>query len=190
MTFSIRHFPLAAAAVGAMLTVSGAANADDAPKPQSQLTIELPDVSGWFDDQQVDYIQTEASDPTVAAQQHVNYVPALANALDAPNPAVDDIYVFTNYKQNNIIASIPTPAGPGNTDSSYSPLWQINTVTWADPRQAHTLRSEAEVRAAEAARLVTVTKTHIVVNCPVIRSPQGGTLPGAEIEIEHGPHGR
>ena len=182
MTLSFRHSPLAAVTIAAALGIASAANARHVAKP----IIELPDVAGFFDGQQVDYIQTEASDPTIAAQQHVNYVPALANVLDAPNPAVDDIYVFTNFTQHNIIASVPTPAGPGNTDPNYSPLWQVSTVTWADPSKAYTLRSEAEVRAAEAARLLTVTKTHIVVNCPVIRSPQGGTLPGAEVENEHG----
>ena len=55
-------------------------------------------------------------------------------------------------------------------------------MTWADPSKATTLRSEGEVLAAEAAKLVTISKTQIVVNCPVIFTPQGGLLQGAKIE--------
>ena len=57
-------------------------------------------------------------------------------------------------------------------------------MTWADPSKAHTLKSDADVRAAATALEVTITKTHIVVNCPVIYSPQGGTLPNARLETE------
>jgi hypothetical protein len=176
-----------AGAMAGALTAGTAAYANQetsAPPTSVRRVIELPLVPGWYNGQQVAYIQTEASDPGVAAQQQVNFVPALANVLDAPNPAVDDIYVITNFTQSNIIPSAPNPAGPGNTDPNYSPLWQVSTVTWADPKAAHTLHSEAEVKAALAALLVSVNKTHIVVNCPVIYSPQGGTLPNAKLETE------
>lgn len=147
-----------------------------------KVVIELPAISGWYDGRAVLYIQTEASDPAVAAAQGVNYVPALANVLTANPSASDDIYVITNFTQSNIIPSAPTPAGAGNTSQSYSPLWQVSTVTWADPKKATTLRSEADVLAALAAKWVTVTKTNIVVNCAVIYSPQGGKLPTAHID--------
>ena len=58
----------------------------------------------------------------------------------------------------------------------------MSTVTWADPSEATTLRSADEVLAAEAAKLVTIGKTHIVANCPVAFTPQGGLLQGAKIE--------
>jgi hypothetical protein len=186
MNRSLKAFAASLVALGALSTAA-AVYADQTPATtpaQVRRVIELPLVPGWYNGQQVAYIQTEASDPGVAAQQQVNYVPALANVLDAPNPAVDDIYVVTNFTQSNIIPSAPNPAGPGNTDPNYSPLWQVSTVTWANPKAAHTLHSEAEVKAALAALLVTVTKTHIVVNCPVISSPQGGTLPNAHLETE------
>ena len=58
----------------------------------------------------------------------------------------------------------------------------MSTVTWADPSKATTLRSEDEVLAAEAAKLVTISKTHIVVNCAVAFTPQDGLLQGAKFE--------
>jgi len=147
--------------------------------------IELPLIPGWYKGEKVAYIQTEASDPGVAAAQGVNYVPALASVLDATAVTYDDIYVVTNFAQANIIPSAPNPAGPKNTDPSYSPLWQVNKVTWANPAKAVTLKSEDEVLAAKNAGLVTVQKVHVIVNCPVIYTPQGGKLPNAELEGEY-----
>ena len=141
----------------------------------------FPIVTGWFGDQMVQYIQTEASDPAVAMAQNVNYVPALANALTSTTSAVDDIYVVTNFTQPNVIPSAPTPAGPGNTSTTYSPLWRVSTVTWNVPANATALTSEAAVLAAQVAGKVTLTKTGIIVNCPVVFSPQGGTLPTVTI---------
>lgn len=46
------------------------------------------------------------------------------------SPAVDDIFVFANFTQGNVLASSPHPAGPENTDTNYSPLWQISLVSW------------------------------------------------------------
>ncbi len=149
-------------------------------------TATFPVVNGWFNDQMVRYIQTEASDAGVAAAQGVNFVPGLANVLTATSGvyaaslATDDIYVFTNGpaagNQVNVIPSAPTPAGPTNTSTSYSPLWRVSTVTWVVPANATTLTSEAAILAAQAAGKVTITKTGIIVNCPVIYSPQGGLL--------------
>lgn len=149
-------------------------------------TVQLPLVAAWYEGKVAYYIQTEASDPQVAKDQGVNFVPKLTSAINAG--AVDDIYVVTNFKQANVIPSAPIPAGPGNKDPDYSPLWQVNTVTWNQGKTPHTLRSEDEVLAAEAAGLVTIAKTNIVVNCPVIFTPQGGLLPTAKITLSHGQH--
>ncbi len=65
--------------------------------PQARINYEegprvsLPLVICWHDGTKVLYIQTDASDPTVAAQQGVNLVPRVSNAVDAPGGAVDDI---------------------------------------------------------------------------------------------------
>ena len=146
----------------------------------------FPIVFCWFKGKPALYIQTDASDPTVALQQDVNYVPILSNAINANPGAVDDIYVVTNYKQGNVIPSAPIPAGPKNTDKSYTPLWQVSTVTWkAGTTTPHTLKSEEEVLAAARAGFVTITKTNIVVNCPVIFTPEGGKLPTVKIRPDN-----
>lgn len=147
-------------------------------------TATLPIIFCWYKGKPALYIQTDASDPTVALQQGVNSVPILANAINANPAAVDDIYVVTNFKQGNVIPSAPIPAGPYNTNQSYSPLWQVSTVTWKSGATPHILKSEEDVLAAATAGLVTVTKTNIVVNCPVVFTPYGGQLPTVKIRIE------
>ncbi len=67
------------------------------------------------------------------------------------------------------------------TDPNYTPLWQVSTVTWNSGTTPHTLKSEEEVLNARDQGLVTVVKTNIVVNCPVIYTPAGGLLPTAKI---------
>lgn len=147
-------------------------------------TVTLPLVTGWYKGQEVFYLQTEASDQGVAISQGVNYVPRLANVIPvngAPS-GLDDIYVISGFTQNNIIPSAPSPTGPNNKDLDYTPLWQVSVVTWSTNAVApHVLRSEAEVFAARDLGHVTISKTNIVVNCPVIYTPTGGLLQNTEI---------
>ncbi len=150
----------------------------------SKGTATFPIVFCWYKGQPALYIQTDASDPTLAAQQKVNLVPQLTNAVNAPGGAVDDIYHVTNYKQGNIIASAPIPTGPKNTDPNYSPLWQVTTVTWNTGATPRVLTSEEDVLGARDNGEVTLTKTNIVVNCPVIYTPQGGKLPLVKIHLD------
>lgn len=147
-------------------------------------SVSLPLVIGWYKGQEVLYIQSEVSDQAVAIEQGVTYVPRLANVIPANGApsGLDDIYVVSNFKQGNIIPSAPSPTGPGNQDTDYTPLWQVSVVTWVTTAVApHVLRSEAEVFAARDLGHVTIDKKNIVVNCPVIYTPTGGLLPKAEL---------
>jgi len=127
---------------------------------------------GWFNGQPVLYISTEASDPDVAAAFGANFAPALANS-----PSVAPIYAVTNFAQGNIVPAAPAPAGSGNTSQSYSPLWQVNMVTWTSGATPQVVRSEQEVLAMQRSGNVTVTKTNIVVNCSIVWSPSGERCP-------------
>lgn len=118
-------------------------------------TATFPIVFCWYEGLPALYIQTDASDPGIAARQNVNHVSILGNAINATPSAVDDIYVVTNFSQGNVIPSAPIPAGPNNTDPSYSPIWQVSMVTWATGTTPHTLTSEEAVKAAAAAGLST-----------------------------------
>ncbi len=147
-------------------------------------TATLPIVFCWYKGQPALYIRTDASDPTAAAQQGVNLVPRLSNAIDAPNGAVDDIYQIVNFTQGNVIPSAPKPTGPKNSDPDYTPLWQVTNVTWNKGVKPRLLTSEEAILSARDAREVTLDKTKIVINCPVIYTPEGGKLPTVKIRLE------
>jgi hypothetical protein len=168
----------------ALLLASGSsafAAADAKMADVSRYTrVELPLVHGWYNGQPVLYISTDTSDAGVAQQIGANYVPGLAGAIGTS--AVDDIYTVTNFSQDNIVPSAPSPTGARNTNQAYSPLWQLSTVTWAAGVTPYTLKSEADVLAAAGAKAVTVSKTNIVINCPILYTPAGGKLPGVEFE--------
>lgn len=147
----------------------------------------LPLVHCWYKGKVAYYIQTDASDESFATQQGVNFVPELANAI--AGGAVDDIYHVTNFNQGNVIPSAPMPAGPGNSDPNYTPLWQVSLVTWKSGTTPYTLKSEEEVLNAQSQGLVDIVKTNIVVDCPVIYTPSGGLLPTAKILGDYQDHG-
>jgi len=173
---------LALALVFSLAVVSGTLHAQTTDRVQNPSVI-LPLVQCWYKGKVAYYIQTEASDEGLAKQQDVNYVSLLSNAITAG--AVDDIYHVTNFTQGNVIPSAPIPAGPGNTNPNYSPLWQVSTVTWNSGTTPHVLKSEEEVLSARDQGLVTIVKTNIVVNCPVIYTPFGGLFPNAKIIADY-----
>jgi hypothetical protein len=80
-----------------------------------------------------------------------------------PGNKLAPIWAVTNGAagQHNIIDTVP-----GKAD--YSPLWQVNMVTFKDGTTPHLLKSKADVDAAVAAGEATVTQTNMVVNCPVL----------------------
>jgi hypothetical protein len=154
--------------------------------------VSLPLQVGFFDGAPALYITPEVGvDPNapadvIAAAKQIatgfdsNFIPENFGTL--PNsPAVDDIFVFTNFTQGNVLASAPRPAGPTNTDTNYSPLWQISEVSFNPGRTARVLTSQTDITNAAAAGDVTITKTPIIVECSVIFTPSGGLLPDARI---------
>ena len=80
-----------------------------------------------------------------------------------PGNKLAPLWAVTNGAagQHNIIDTVP-----GQAD--YSPLWQINMVTFKAGKTPHVLKSKAEVDAAVNAGEVTVKSTTTVVNCPVL----------------------
>lgn len=156
--------------------------------PASNPRVILPLVQCWYKGKVAYYIQPDASDHSIAAQFGINYVPLLSGAINGQ--AVDDIYHVTNFNQGNVIPSAPIPAGPGNSDPSYSPDWQLSTVTWKSGTKPYILKSEEAVLSAQAQGLVDIVKTNIVINCPVIYTPYGGLLPDAQIIGDYKDHGQ
>ena len=178
-------FALSLALATAALTWSPMAGGQDAGAAATRQVIELPLVAGWFEGRAVQYVTTDVSDPVAAVEMGANYVPRLANALKQAEPgkpgAVERIYRVANFIQGSVLPSIPIPAGAGNRNRNYSPLWQVSMVTWVAGATPHLLRAEEEILDAEDKGQVTIARTDIVVNCPVIFAAGTG-LPGAVIK--------
>jgi hypothetical protein len=63
--------------------------------------------------------------------------------------------------QYNIVDVVPGQAG-------YTPLWEVNLLTWKSGVTPRLLTSAAAARKALSAGEVTIKKPGVVVNCPVI----------------------
>jgi hypothetical protein len=81
----------------------------------------------------------------------------------APGNKLAPIWTVTNgtRAQHNIVDTVP-----GQSD--YTPLWQLNKVTFKPGVAPHLLRSRSDVEAARKHGEVTIAATDIVVNCPVL----------------------
>ena len=143
-----------------------------APQAGQAPTAALPAGKAWAEGKEIYFVHTEASDADVAEKltnmmkSPVLYVPALAKT---PAEALAQVYVFTNGVagkgpfgfQADVFDNPPGTAG-------YSPLRNINAVTWADPAKARELKSVAEVMAAQSAGEVTIAQPGVVVNMPFV----------------------
>jgi len=142
------------------------------PKTGKIPTAALPAGKAWAEGKEIFFVHTEASDAGVAEKltnmmkSPVIFVPALAKV---PADVLAQVYVFTNGVkgkgpfgfQSDVFAS------PPGTDG-YSPLRNLNAVTWADPAKARELKSVAEVMAAKDAGEVTIEQPGVVVNMPFV----------------------
>jgi hypothetical protein len=164
----------------------------------------LPLQIGFFAGQPALYITPEVGiDPKapspliaiahqLAATFNANFIPQNFATLPA-SAAVDDIYSFpifnsqgtvvVGFRQGNVLASRPKPAGPANTDTDYSPIWQVSVVAFNSGIQPRPLTSVADILTAAANNEVTIAKTPIIVECSVIFTPSGGLLPGATVKL-------
>lgn len=142
--------------------------------------VAFPSVHGFYDGEDILFIHTEASDPQVAGMlsgmmgSPVQVVPELA---EIPKSALANVYVFTNGVQP---ADARGPFGfqadvfdSAPSDEGYSPLREINLVTWTDGANPRVLRSAAEVEAALAAGEVQLETPGVVVNMPFLKWPGG-----------------
>ncbi|MBK6431193.1 MAG: hypothetical protein WAW03_23580 [Anaerolineae bacterium] len=154
-------------AVFAVLVVAGCT-----PQTERIPTAALPAGKAWAEGKEIFFVHTEASDSGVAEKltsmmkSPVIFVPSLAKM---PADALAQVYVFTNGvagKGPFGFQSDVFPNPPG-TDG-YSPLRNINAVTWADPAKARELKAVAEVMAAKDAGEVTIEQPGIVVNMPFV----------------------
>jgi hypothetical protein len=132
-----------------------------------------PLIGGWAHGKAVKYLLTDVSVRkdagalSKATGYPVTFVPQLGRV---PESALAELYLFTNGVegpnpfgfQGNVLDSVPG-------DKGYSPLWRVYAVTWTDTSAARLLKSAEQVLAAQKAGELTVKRTPLVKNSPVVR---------------------
>ena len=138
----------------------------------------VPTVTGYLEGREILFQHTEVSDPTVAkvmtemVTSPVLVVPALA---EAPPTLLANVYVFKNGVRGEGPFKFQADVFDGPPGSEgYRPLRAIHLVTWRNERSARLLRSAGEVVAAEKAGEITIERTGVVVNTPLVTWPGGG----------------
>ena len=137
----------------------------------------VPPVDAYLDGQRILFIHTEVSDPGVAdlltkmKGSPVVVVPSLAKV---PKDLLAHVYVF----KNGVAGEGPFKFQPDVFDGApgakgYSPLRELNLVTWKDGRKARELKHADEVTKATASGELTIEKPGVVVNMPLLTWPGG-----------------
>lgn len=146
-------------------------------------TVTLPASAGWYAGERVYYITTEITDPAMAQNAGLTYAPRLTDAIpEYPKPpetrtVLERVYKFPLDDQDAVFASAPTPPGPASSDMAYSPLWLAYMVRWTDRTRERSLTSEEAILAAADQNEVSIERTNIVINCPIVWTAAGGVLP-------------
>ena len=146
--------------------------------------LSLKVLEGWVDGTAVYYVTTDVSDKKVASLMHANYAPRLKDAIPrypkspTDKTVLERVYAFPGgEQQKNVFASAPKPVGSGSGDPNYSPLWLMFEVKWLKEDKVSELTSEGDIFRAEAKGWVTISRTSVVVNCPVVGLESGPFLP-------------
>jgi hypothetical protein len=160
-----------------------------APGALSRSSITLPLQQAWYEGNKVYYISTDISDPSMAAASGMNLAHRLTDAIPIyPKPpatktVLERVYKFPGNEQDAVFASAPRPLGPTSQDEQYSPLWLIYTVKW-NTQSTRVLKSEEAILNSEDAGLTEITRTTIVVNCPIVGTDKGDSLRGSRVSLD------
>ena len=143
-----------------------------APQQNGPVKAELPAGKAYAEGKEIYFVHTEASDAGVAEtltnmmKSPVVHVPSLANI---PAESLANVYVFTNGVEGSGPFGFQADVfdNPPGTDG-YTPLRQLNVVTWADGVTARELKSVAEVMEAEANGELSIEQPGVVINMPFV----------------------
>ncbi|MGH2450409.1 MAG: DUF7482 domain-containing protein [Candidatus Limnocylindria bacterium] len=118
---------------------------------------------GLFDDQDVHFIRTDASDRSFATDNGLVFVPLMAAILNAPD-SHGDLYLFAETDRPPVFSTIPARR-------DYSPAFRVHRVAGT---AGAALTSVRAIEEASASGAVTVEDTNVFVNYPLVRWPGGG----------------
>ena len=139
----------------------------------SKETSSFPLEKGYVNGKIALFIATDASDNQTASSisenidNKINFAPRLKSV---PERALQQGYEFVSGIRGEGAFGFQLPVAsalPG--DNGYSPIVQLNFVDWNSDVTARELKSEAEILAAKNSGELTITKTDILVNSPVVQ---------------------
>jgi hypothetical protein len=147
---------------------------------RTNVPIDIPLLKGYENGNEIYFVATDVSDEKTAADGtnftgfEVNYAPLLAQT---PESARAQAYAFTNGIPGDGPPGFQLPVVNGKPgDEGYSPLWQINLVTWNDDATPRELTSVQEITAAEQSGELSINQTDVIANNPAIQWQNGSLM--------------
>ena len=135
-------------------------------------TIDQPVTYGYYDGHVDWMLSTDVSNKAQAAAQKINYSPALLIQSIDKFPSLYLIRGTAAPNQPMVFGS-----QPGEDD--YSPLWRELDVTWKPGVKPVLLVRDDQIKMLASQGKLTVTKSAIVLNCPIVKVTTATTLPTA-----------
>lgn len=140
----------------------------------------FPPVAAYYDGEQVFFAHTETSDREISdmltgmMDSPVITVPELARTPDA---ALGPVYVFTNGVRpdgpRGPLGFQPDVFDTAPGEPAYTPLRRLVQLTWTEDAQQRLLTSSAEIEQAVDAGELSMKRTDVVVNAPLLTWPGG-----------------
>jgi hypothetical protein len=115
---------------------------------------------GFYDGKKYTYLSTDTSSKAQAATMHINYSAALGSVKGAPA-----MYLVEGRAAPGQLAAFGSQVGA----SDYSPLWEEMVVKWKAGAKPTLLTSDNSILALQKKGKLTVTDSHIVLNCPWVK---------------------
>ena len=158
----------------ALLAAGVAAYAAGGSMPSMGLSgsIKRPALHGYYDGHKDTFLNTDVSDKTQAAQMHINYS-AVLKAV--PMGATSEIYLVDGKAAAGQIPVFGSEPGEG----SYTPLWHEVMVTWKPGVTPVLLVKDDQIKSLAAKGKLTMTHTHIILNCPIVHPTKASVSGGS-----------
>ena len=124
-------------------------------------SIKRPALHGYYDGHKDTFLNTDVSDKTQAGEMHVNYS-AVLKAV--PMSATSEIYLVQGKAAHGQVPVFGSEPG----ETSYTPLWHEMMVTWKPGVTPVLLVKDDQIKALAGKGKLTMTQTHIILNCPIV----------------------
>jgi hypothetical protein len=158
---------LVAGGIGA-LAISTAALGKTGPGmmgPEGRTTVHS--FLGYYDGHKDTFLSPDTSSRSEATMDHINYSAALGRTLKT----TEEIYLFSGRMASGQLPVFTSEPG----ETSYTPLWREEIVTWKPGAKPTLVTSDTAVDALRKKGSISVRETSTVLNCPIVKVGKGGS---------------